>query len=689
MVGTLCLTVVIALACGASANEALPDELTLNVGSVENVGSNVVLVLKKRSVRSDDYKIGMWSPDGFKEIDPFPVRTYRGHVEGDPTLQLNANIEPGGILNANISAGRHFVATITGLKVDVGGGESTPLMSAGNKIVPLNEVRTRKVPTPGGYLVPPQPMRRTMLTVSLAANYVAQLNGDLETAVSRAEQSFNDADFVYARDIGIAWELNTLVVDVGPECGKAALHNLIYNELKRPDGIRARLDAHSGNGSHGGGAIFVGGTGTVAGPLLHEAGHQFGCAHHLDFQDAMMGCWPVIGPVNTQYMIRNIDQHDAEGTPAVVYNGVLPPRALNDFANTRKDTPVTIDVLENDYDGNGDTMVLKSVDPRGAKGGSVALSEDGKQVVYTPAPGFVGQDTFAYTIVDSTGAGNRTGRVTVDVRTEGLAVHLDFENPERDGIQWMRDTGHWKTWLYDYKDRRPADQKFTYHFRNLGPYGERGTAHWIEAVPVKGVIGNGILNPVGGHGWAQVECLGFPDPGRWSLSASVWVLFPQAVHGQGVIMCKGAIAYAMAISWVNNGWAMGYLDNGQGFKFMGNVARADASEVFELHTEEPIKPDTWYHLAMVIDRDAGKLRAWVNNNEVLTSGSQPDIPDGPIASEAPLLLFNGFSRKRWRAGPLLMDEVKIFTSALTEKQVAELYAEGKDAKVPTFPELQK
>ena len=53
-----------------------------------------------------------------------------------------------------------------------------------------------------------------------------------------------------------------------------------------------------------------------------------------------------------------------------------------------------------------------------------------------------------------------------------------------------------------------------------------------------------------------------------------------------------------------------------------------------------------------------------------------------IASEAPLMLFNSFSRKRWGAGPLLMDELKIFTSALTPKQVAEIYAEGKDAKVP-------
>lgn len=92
-----------------AAGQALPDEMTLNVGAVENVGADVTLVLRKRSVRSDDYMIGTWTPDGFQEIEPFPVRTYRGHVEGDATLQWNANIEPGGILNANISEGRHFV----------------------------------------------------------------------------------------------------------------------------------------------------------------------------------------------------------------------------------------------------------------------------------------------------------------------------------------------------------------------------------------------------------------------------------------------------------------------------------------------------------------------------------------------------------------------------------------------------
>ena len=156
-----------------------------------------------------------------------------------------------------------------------------------------------------------------------------------------------------------------------------------------------------------------------------------------------------------------------------------------------------------------------------------------------------------------------------------------------------------------------------------------------------------------------------------------------------MIMCKGATAYAMAIDWVNNGWAMGYRDKGKGFKFMGNVARADSKEVFELHTDDPIKPNTWYHLAMVMDRDAGKLRAWVNNKEVLTSATQSGIPDGPIASEAPLLLFNSFSRKRWGAGPLMLDELKIFTSALAPKQVTELYAQGKDAKAPELPKVAK
>ena len=170
------------------------------------------------------------------------------------------------------------------------------------------------------------------------------------------------------------------------------------------------------------------------------------------------------------------------------------------------------------------------------------------------------------------------------------------------------------------------------------------------------------------------------DPGRESLSASVWVLFPQSPKG-GVILCKSAYGAKTLIS----GWAIACAEGG--FSFIGSTVRLslDGSGNFEVHSEAPIQPNTWYHLVMVMDRQAKKLRAYVNDEEVTASKATANIPDGVIEYYTPLRLFNGSGWKSWGAPPMLVDEVKIFTKALTPKEVAELYAEGKNAPVPKLP----
>jgi gliding motility-associated-like protein len=78
-----------------------------------------------------------------------------------------------------------------------------------------------------------------------------------------------------------------------------------------------------------------------------------------------------------------------------------PPVANDDFANTDINTPVTIDVIENDNDaidgGQIDpTSVDVIVDP---VFGSVVTNQDGT-VTYTPVDGFIGIDSFAYVVCD-------------------------------------------------------------------------------------------------------------------------------------------------------------------------------------------------------------------------------------------------------------------------------------------------
>jgi Bacterial Ig domain len=87
------------------------------------------------------------------------------------------------------------------------------------------------------------------------------------------------------------------------------------------------------------------------------------------------------------------------------------PIAGADTAITAREVPVTINVLANDSDPDGDPLKVVGV-TQGANG-EVALNDDGT-VTYTPAEGFDGTDSFTYTIDDDHG-GQGTGTVTVTV----------------------------------------------------------------------------------------------------------------------------------------------------------------------------------------------------------------------------------------------------------------------------------
>ncbi len=88
------------------------------------------------------------------------------------------------------------------------------------------------------------------------------------------------------------------------------------------------------------------------------------------------------------------------------------PTAVDDGASTLLDTAVLIDVTGNDQDIDGDLLVVTSVTD-GANG-TVVNNNDGT-VSYTPAAGFLGTDSFEYTIDDQNGGAPATATVTVNV----------------------------------------------------------------------------------------------------------------------------------------------------------------------------------------------------------------------------------------------------------------------------------
>jgi subtilisin family serine protease len=118
------------------------------------------------------------------------------------------------------------------------------------------------------------------------------------------------------------------------------------------------------------------------------------------------------GPDSFDYTIADPDGATSSATVSVTVTPVNDdPVAGNDTLSTPRDTAAVLDVLANDADIDGDQLTVSAV---GAAGhGATSIEQDGR-VRYVPAPGYVGGDTFDYTVSDGAG-GTDTGTVTVTV----------------------------------------------------------------------------------------------------------------------------------------------------------------------------------------------------------------------------------------------------------------------------------
>ncbi|QTA78778.1 Cell adhesion related domain (CARDB)-containing protein, immunoglobulin-like fold-containing [Desulfonema limicola] len=132
---------------------------------------------------------------------------------------------------------------------------------------------------------------------------------------------------------------------------------------------------------------------------------------------------------------------ETSGNPAIIgKDGVVspcgtisvnnPPVVVDDTANTIEEQPVTINVLDNDSDPDGDTLSVTNV-TQGANGG-VMIDTGGLTVTYTPNAGFMGTDTFEYTVSDGNG-GVSTASVSILVESGASALSVTDIQPSDTG----------------------------------------------------------------------------------------------------------------------------------------------------------------------------------------------------------------------------------------------------------------
>src|SRR5258706_2558368 len=95
--------------------------------------------------------------------------------------------------------------------------------------------------------------------------------------------------------------------------------------------------------------------------------------------------------------------------------GNTAPMAIDDTASIDTMTPITVSVLTNDMDKDGDSLTVTSV----TQPTHGTVTANNTTVTYIPAsmplPRFRGSDSFTYTVSDGQG-GMATGTVTVTLR---------------------------------------------------------------------------------------------------------------------------------------------------------------------------------------------------------------------------------------------------------------------------------
>ena len=121
------------------------------------------------------------------------------------------------------------------------------------------------------------------------------------------------------------------------------------------------------------------------------------------------------GPLNFGYTISDGTSSSTGSVAANVTAVNDAPVASNDLASTAIGVAVSIAVLANDRDPEGEVLTLAGASVANPSQGSVSVNADGT-LQFMPAAGFSGIATINYVVADSSGASS-TGSATVNVGT--------------------------------------------------------------------------------------------------------------------------------------------------------------------------------------------------------------------------------------------------------------------------------
>ena len=245
----------------------------------------------------------------------------------------------------------------------------------------------------------------SLTAVGNAVGGTVALDGSGDVVFTPTADFNGTASFIYTASDGTDGSTGTVTVAVSAVEDVPVVSAPVSLSMVEDGTLLITTPALLANAADGDGdALALGGLALTGGGTLADNGD---------------GTWTYTPPNSFNGQV-GLAYNVSDGTTTVAATATItvaevndPPVAAADTASTSEEAAVTIlaaSLLANDYDPEGDTLTLISV--QGAVGGSVALIGGG-DVVFTPVADFNGTASFSYTISDGTNTATQQVSVAV------------------------------------------------------------------------------------------------------------------------------------------------------------------------------------------------------------------------------------------------------------------------------------
>ncbi|MCW8820853.1 MAG: Ig-like domain-containing protein, partial [Sulfurovum sp.] len=303
------------------------------------------------------------------------------------------------------------------------------------------------------------------------------------------------------------------------------------------------------------------------------------------------------------------------------------PVASNDSANTDENVPVTVNVLDNDTDPNGDTLYVISVTQPFNGFSVIATIDENDAVTYIPSSGFKGSDSFTYTISDGSETDTATVSIYVGSSDADLILHWQFE--ENSGTIAADSSGNnLDGTLYN------------------GPVWDNDAAVGTRALAFDGV-----------NDYVSVDSPAL-DFGSNDFTVAIWVKKLES-SGGGWDNVWGVNKWDVGTTSNRNEWSLALTNGGNDFPVF---AIASGTTTYKIIGTQNLIIGQWHHLAGV--RSGDEIRLYVDGQlestqfvgtvSINNAGRNLRIADSEI---------NGFQTHG------IFDDLRIYSRALAESEI--------------------